>query len=131
MTKDAWRTDIEDLRARAQDVLTETTPQAIHARGVAQCMSGVIGLGARRYSLEAMQRACAELARHDRAWETTLGDLPRDVTGRVPEPVQMVAATIRGFYPLAGSEPLRAALAFWASERDPAVWMSIDQPAAA
>lgn len=125
MLNEMWRNDIEDLRARAHDVLTHTTPQAIHARSVAQCLSGVVGLVSRRFSLEVAQSACAELARHERSWETTLGDLPRGVDGRVSEPIVMLAAVARGLYPLAGTDGVRAALAFWACERDPAVWASL------
>lgn len=128
MQNEMWRLDIEDLRARAHDVLTQTTPQALHARSAAQCLSGVVGLAARRFSLDVVQRACAELARHDRTWESTLGDLPRGTDGRVSEPVEMLAAAARGLYPLAGVVGVRAALAFWACERDAAVWMSIAQP---
>ncbi len=121
-----WRNGItNEMRACAHDVLTQTTPQELHARSVAQCLSGVLGLVARRFSLGTMQRACAELAQHAPAWETKLGDLPRDVDGRVSVPVEMVAAAARGLYPLAGTRGIRAALAFWALERDPAVWMSL------
>lgn len=124
-----WRTDITDLRARARDVSTPTDRQALEARSIAQCMSGVIGLAVRRFSLEAVQHACAELARHTRAWETRLGDLPRGTDGRVTPLVELIAAAARGFFPLSGSDTLRSALAFWASESDPAVWMSLAQAA--
>lgn len=125
MLNESWRTDIEDLRALAHDVHTQITPQAIHARSVAQCLSGVIGLATRRHSLSAVQASCALLARHTRTWETSLGDLPRESDGRVSELVEMIAAVARGMYPMAGARTLRAALAFWACERDPAVWMSL------
>jgi len=128
MQNDTWRLDIEDLRACAHDVLTQTTNQAIHARSAAQCLSGVIGLAVRRFTLDVVQHACAELARNARSWETTLGDLPRGVDGRVCEVVEMIAAAARGLYPLAGAGSVRSALAFWACERDAAVWMSLAQP---
>lgn len=128
MPNETWRIDIEDLRACAHDVMTHTTVQSIHARSVAQCLSGVMGLAVRRFSLDVVQSACAELARHKRSWETTLGDLPRGADGRVSEPVEMLAATCRGLYPLAGVQGVRSALAFWACERDPAVWRSLAQP---
>jgi hypothetical protein len=125
MQTSSWRTNIEDLRARALDVGMPTSRRSIEARTIAQCMSGVIGLATRRFTLEVTQAACAELARNVRAWETKLGDLPRGVDGRVPPVVELIAAAARGFYPLAGSDALRSALAFWASETDPAVWMSV------
>ena len=120
-----WRANIDDLRARARDVITPTTRQAEQARSVAQCLSGVVGLAARRYSLEVTQRACADLALDPRAWETSLGNLPKGADGRVAAPVELIAAAARGFVPLAGVDCLRTALAFWASENDPAVWMSL------
>jgi hypothetical protein len=113
MQNETWRLDIQDLRACAHDVLTNTSAQAMHARSVAQCLSGVVGLAARRFSLDVVQHACAELARHERSWETTLGDLPRGADGRVSEPIEMLAAAARGIYPLAGSRSVRSALAFW------------------
>jgi hypothetical protein len=128
MLNETWRIDIEDLRAYAHDVHTQTTPQAIHARSVAQCLSGVIGLASRRYSLSEVQASCALLARHARTWETSLGDLPRGADGRVSELVEMIAAVARGMYPLAGARGVRSALAFWACERDAAVWMSLALP---
>lgn len=129
MQTSSWRTNIEDLRARARDVAMPTNRQAIEARTIAQCMSGVIGLATRRFTLEVTQAACAELARNARAWETRLGDLPRGIDGRVTPAVELIAAAARGFYPLAGSDALRAALSFWAAESDPAVWMSLAQAA--
>jgi hypothetical protein len=124
-TRNNWRADISDLREHAKRVQTPSLTQDLHAISVVQCLSGIIGLGAIRYSLDTMQRACADLVRAKRAWETTLGELPRDHTGRVPEPIVMVAAVARGLYPIAGAENLRAGIAFWAVESDPAVWMSI------
>jgi hypothetical protein len=124
-----WRTDIDDLRTRAREVARPTSRQEVQARNIAQCLSGVIGLAARRFTLDGMQQACAELARNTKAWETSLRDLPRGTDGRVAPPVELIAAAARGFYPLSGSDAIRSALAFWASESDPAVWMSLAQAA--
>lgn len=122
------RTDT-DLRARARDVATPTTRQAIEARSIAQSMFGVIGLAVRQFSLDGMQRACADLAASSMPWETSRALLPRGPDGRVTPQVEFIAGAARGFHALAGSETLRSALAFWALESDPAVWMSFARAA--
>lgn len=73
-----------------------------------------------------MQRACADLARHNAAWATSLGDLPRGIDGRTRE-VWFLAAAARGVLEVAGVANTRAALAFWATEDDPAVLTVVTQ----
>lgn len=120
-----WKDDIDDLRDRAQSVTTEPTDQvSMSARTAAACLSGIVGLIARRWTIDVMQRTCAELARHQIAWESSLGRLPV-VNGIVSEPMQLVAVVARSILPLAGVANLRAALSFWASEDDPAVWNTV------
>ena len=121
-----WKDDIADLRGRAADVLL-SDPSAntqMSARTAAACLSGIVGLVARRWTIDVMQRTCADLARSEMSWASSLGRLPH-VNGRVSEPTQLVAVVARSILPLAGVDHLRAALAFWASEDDPAVWNAV------
>jgi hypothetical protein len=107
-------------------MLVPSMPTQMTARTAAQCLSGVIALVCRRFSVDDMQRACADLVRWSRGWETSLGELPRDYRGRVPEQIELIAVVARGLYSLAGVENLQAALSFWATETDPVVWMSLN-----
>jgi hypothetical protein len=54
-----------------------------------------------------------------------LAYLPAQYDGRVSEPIQLIAVVARSLLPIAGAENVRAALAFWASEDDPAIWQRI------
>lgn len=118
-----WRDSIDDLRNRAQMVAAPSS-QSLSARTAARCLSGVVSVMTRRWSVDLMQRTCAELVRHDEAWATQLGRLPHE-NGLVSEAMQLLAAIARGILPLAGEDNLRAALSFWATETDPRVWLSI------
>jgi hypothetical protein len=117
-----WKTDIDDLRGQAQSVLTApaTGSGTVSARTAAACMAGIVSLVSRRFSVDVMQRACADLVRHA-GWDTNLQTLAGH-DGVVTEPLQLIAVVARSLLPLAGPDNLRAALAFWASEDDPAVW---------
>lgn len=121
-----YNREISDLRELAVAVMRpEAAPSGLSARIAARCLSGVVGLVALRWGTLAMQRACAELVRHDDAWASSFGKLPAGVDGRVTEPVEMIAVAARGILTLAGAQNMRAALSFWASESDPAVWTSV------
>ena len=123
-----WRHDLSDLRSRASLVMTapdHTGVGKLSARTAAAVLAGIVGLVSRKWSTDVMQETCAELVRHDAAWITSFGSLPPGVDGSVTEATQLVAVVARGLLPLAGAENLRAALAFWASENDPAVWNQI------
>lgn len=120
----SWKTKIDDLRNRAESVARASSEAAMSPRTAARCLAGICGHIARRFSLDEMQRTCAELVRHDRAWTTSFGDLPHD-NGEVSETTQLVACVARGLLPLAGANGVRDALSFWAVESDPAVWQSI------
>jgi hypothetical protein len=114
-----------DLGNLALAVKVSTHGGRLSARTAAQCLSGVVGLVAQRFGIRAMQDACAELVRYDAAWDTDLGKLPRDYTGAVGEALELVATVARGVLPLSGATALREALAYWATESDPAAWMSL------
>lgn len=121
-----WKHDIEDLRSRAQAVMTAVPESgSMSARTAAAVLAGVASFISRKWTVELMQRTCADLVRYDDAWRTSFGILPAGVDGFVTEATQLVAVVARGLLPLAGAENLRAALAFWASEDDPAVWNQV------
>jgi hypothetical protein len=125
MASTAWKNDCPGLRDLARDV-DDRSPhgrdERLSARAAAQALFGAIGLAAARHGVDAMQRACADLVRCQASWATKFGTLPRDHAGRVPEAMSLIASMARGLLPLAGADRLRAALAFWATEDDPAVW---------
>lgn len=118
-----WKHDISDLRSRASVVMTGSSDtDRMSARTAAAVLAGIVGLISRKWTTDIMQMTCADLARHDAAWRTSFGNLPAGMDGRVTEATQLVAVVARGLLPIAGADHLRAALAFWASEDDPAVW---------
>lgn len=120
-----WKSDLSDLRQRAAFVRIPVPETRMPARTATRCLSGVIGEVSRRWGTEAMQAACAELVRSELAWSSSLGKLPLQHDGRASEATQLIAVVARGMLELAGVDNMRAALAFWASESDPAVWASI------
>ena len=120
-----WKTDIDDLRGQAQAVLVASSSSGpMSARAAASCLSGIVGLVSRRWSVDVMQRVCADLARHV-VHDGRFGALPAGHDGVVSEPIQLIAVVSRSLLPLAGADNLRAALAFWASEDDPAIWNQV------
>lgn len=121
----AWHTDPQILTLGRSVVDDPTPTPQLSARSAARLLFGAVGLVSARYGVAEMQAACAELVRCDVAWSTKFGTLPRRTDGSVPEAVSMIAGMARGILPMAGPLHLRAALAFWASERDPSVWRSM------
>jgi hypothetical protein len=119
-----WKTEIADLRARAAAVATNGAEPRMSARAAARCLSGVVSHVARQWSRDVMQRACAEIVRCDPAWQTSFRVLPR-VDGDLVQAIELITVIARGILPLAGVESMRCALAFWATEEDPAVWQSV------
>lgn len=117
--------DRPGILALGRTVHDRSPDQALTARSAARLLFGAVGLAATRYGVEAMQQACADLVCCDAAWETRFGTLPRASDGTVAEPLALIASMARGILPMAGTAHLRAALAFWASERDPAVWQQM------
>lgn len=120
-----WKTEIADLRVRANAVKGAGSDTRLSARAAARCLSGVIYLVSTRWSVDVMQQACAELVRCDATWATNFGRLPAGVDGVVSEPTQIIAVVARGILPLSGVDGMRSALAFWASESDPAEWQRV------
>jgi len=64
---------------------------------------------------EVMQRACAKLARSSVGWSDLTGD------ARLDGAVAVLVAAAEGVAAVSGYDNVRAALAFWACETDPAV----------
>lgn len=122
-----WKDDIADLKNRAAAVLAAPDDSArMSARTAAAVLAGICGLISRRWTQDHMQRTCAELVRFDDAWISSFRILPVDPKSRlVTEATQLLSAVARALIPLAGVDNLRAALSFWASEDDPAVWTTI------
>ena len=119
--------DFEDLRARAVDVATSPSVRRgqLSAAEAAHCLTGVMSWIQRTSSAARMQEICAELARFDDAWTTSFGKVPLGVDGRVDANMALLATVCRGVLELAGGMNLRAALAFWATESDPAEWRKL------
>lgn len=114
-----------DLRSRALLVTMDEPPSPVchmSARATARCLSGCVALVARRFGIPVMQASCSELARQ---WELNMSLLPTDETGYCHEAIQFLAAAAIGLRTLAGRDNLLAALSFWATERDVAVWSQI------
>ena len=115
-----------DLKALALAVTTPNAPQALSARTAARCLLGVVSLIARQWDADTMRATCAELVRHEPAWQSSFGRLPM-TNGHVSDPMRMLSVIARGILPLAGVENLRAALSFWATEEDPCIWQSVTE----
>lgn len=115
--------EVTDLRVRAEIVTAEASIRRglISSREAAACMAGILSWIARRSGVAAMQAAATAIAQHEAAWTSQLARLPHE-GGVVDEDVEMLAVVCRGVIDLAGPDNLRAALSFWATETDPAVW---------
>lgn len=119
-----WKHAIDDLRGHAAAVVVPPTADesTVSARQAAAILSGICGLIARRWDVETMQRTCAEMARLE---PIDFGRLPTQTDGTVAEPMALLASVARSVRSIAGEGNLRAALSFWATEDDPAVWNQI------
>lgn len=112
---------LTDLRNQAGAVRDTAPFQPLTARVVAQCLSGVIRMVALEHGATRMHQACAAIAACDRAWDTSLRDLPFG-SGAAE---LTLACAVRGFFPVATVTALRAALAYWATEFDPSEWQRL------
>lgn len=129
-----WKTHIDDLRSMALAVDVSPPGDGLTARGAARCLLGVVRMIADRFGQDIMQRACADLARHDPAWSTGLRTLPIASGGR-PSPtgsssndaMWLLAAMARGVLEVAGPAATRSAMAFWASADPVAAWERVRQ----
>jgi hypothetical protein len=121
-----WKSKIDDLRDLAASVMdTPAAAERLSARTCARCLMGVVSLISRRWTVDDMQRTCAELVRFDDAWTTSFGRVPLERNGMPSEQTQLLVVVARALLPLAGADHVRAALSFWATESDPGVWTSL------
>lgn len=124
-----WKTQAADLHRLAQSVHdVPVGTERMSARTCARCLSGIVSLVSRRWSVDLMQATCAELVRHDDAWGTTMVSLPVGERGESTEATQLIAVVARALIPVAGAANVRAALSFWATEDSPTAWTAIVQP---
>jgi hypothetical protein len=125
-TSPYWKDDIADLRSRAENVFPTASlgDAKLTSLAAARCLHGIVRLVARRWTVDEMQRTCAELVRCDLAWQTSMGVLPH-THGVVSEQTQLIASVVAGILPLASVNAVRDAVSFWATEDDPAVWSAV------
>lgn len=122
----SWKLEIVKLREDATAVHAHApTVVGLGAREIARVLSGVTSIVARKHGVEEMQRVCAELVLDRAAWQSRLAVLPRKTDGYIDPELEMIATVARGLLHCSSVEAVRSALAFWASERDPAVWQSV------
>lgn len=115
--------EIVTLRARAAAVsdganAARDTGMLLTAREAARCLAGVVQFVSLQHGVAVMQRACANLAASDDAWRSR-------ADGAVGEAQWTIAVVARGISDLCRPNALASALAFWASERDPAEWSRV------
>ena len=120
------RDDLTDLRELSLDVAASPSVRRgqMSAREAAAALAGIASWIVNATSLDVMQGAATALASHDEAWTSSFRDLP-STYGMVDQYVCLFAVVCRGLLDLAGSRNLRAALSFWAVEREPSAWMSL------
>lgn len=118
--------EINELRKRAQAVIAnEPGGNRLSPRATARCLSGIVRLAATKHGTDTMRRSCANLVADPHAW----WPLEADPT-EVGKATQMIVTAASGLLSLAGMDGMRAALAFWASETDPAEWQRVTGQAA-
>lgn len=121
---------LDDLLALGADVLT-SAPCARQVpyspRDAARSLVGVVSWIQRKVGVPGMQSALAKLVRHTDAWrpDVQFRDLPVESDGTVDEYVAMVAVFASGLLHIFAPATLRSAMAFWATERDVAVWREV------
>ena len=123
-----WKTDIDDLLARATDVMVSLAPgevagATVGAREAARALLGIVYHLQGKHGLAVVQRTCADLARCDEAWQSNMTTFPRELTE--DRPLRLVAVVCAGLLKVATRDSVRSALAFWATENDPAIWQSV------
>ncbi len=112
--------DLNHLRSLAAPVNQPQPGKAtLGSRGAATALSGVIRLVVIHAGQDVMQRACARLARSRVGWTDLTGD------ARLDHAAALLVAAAEGVAAIAGYDNVRAALAFWACETDPAVWRDV------
>lgn len=118
--------ELEVLVSRARSVTQPELGQRapMSARDVARELAPVIRTVANAHGASEMRQACAWLSRA--IWPTS-GKVAVPMTCKTRGPILAVA---RALAERAGYANVRDALAFWASETDPAVWQGVVSAAA-
>ena len=129
-TTAAFRKNIDrsDLLVLAADVRS-SLPAAFRAGNARDAVRAITGVAAwlfNRIGVDRMQECMAELARHDAAWKAPfMRDLPTQYNNSVDESVALLATVTSPLALSFGTENLRAAMAWWATERDTAAWQAV------
>lgn len=113
--------DISDLTERAALVWDVTND----AGAAVSRLFGVIRSASNAHGMEIVQQACSLIARSDAAWRPPLTNLPSHDHQGVAAAIRSIATFATGMLNTSGPEAVRAALAFWATERDPARWQVV------
>ena len=122
--------ELDDLLALASDVITAgpvARPQG-SARDAARALAGLASWVSHRVGVIRMQECMTEVARHTDAWRSGPGfmrDLPTQYNGFVDEHVALIGVVSSSLVHAFGASNLRAGMAFWAVERDPAQWQAV------
>lgn len=121
--------DLADLRTRAREVTRKGRIDTLCARSAARALAGIAAIVSRQYGTEAMVRAMAQLAGDQAAWDVRMTRFRLDPS-MGPE-LEMVATAARALIAVSSVDAVRAAVAFWATERDPVVWQQVTAGVAA
>lgn len=122
-----WKNgEMDDLLARAADVAAAPAARrdCMSASEAACALAGIVAHISTTRGHAELQRAAAQLARSEHAWATALRDAPTR-QGLADESSALLMVVCRGLVEMAGVDHLRAALSWWATESDPAVWRQI------
>ncbi len=120
--------DLSDLLVLAADVRSSLPAafRAGNARDAVRAITGVAAWLANRVGVERMQACMAELAQHDAAWSAPfMRSLPTQYNNMVDESVALLATVTSPLAIPFGAQNLRAAMAWWATERDTAAWQAV------
>lgn len=100
--------------------------ETMTARQAARVLTGIAAWITQRSrgGAEQMRHAFYTLAAHDKAWTSEFKHLP-NAGGVVDEHVVLLAVLCSSMIPDFGLRNVRSAVAFWATETDPSVWMDV------
>lgn len=100
----------------------------LSAREAARALAGVVSWVAHHSGTAVMHDTMTALAMHTDAWRvgsSILRTLPVDCEGEIDSNVALVAVVASGLVHAFGAPNLRAAMAYWATERDPGSWQKV------
>lgn len=117
---DTYKQDRPDLVQLGRQVDHRSPDQQLSARSAARLLFGVVRLVAERYGGGVMRSACEALVTCHASWRTKFRILPHEPP--LMDALILISGVAHSILPMAGEDNLRAGLAFWATESDPAVW---------